>query len=418
MKKIIAFVTLAAVFLALPLLIACGPTPPTPPKPPAEVKTLKIGCTLPFNNSMGIDTKKALEGIIIPQLNEAGGITVKGQKYNLDVVIYDDKYTADGGRAAVERLVNEDKVKFIVCQVGSAPIIAGLPVTEPAKVIVICGGASDKIIAPTNLYTYGTATWRTNLSPLFPLLKKAFPNAQTMVNLSPDDETGKALAAAHTKLATAMGIKVLDSIFYPRETQDFAPFATKVMSLKPDIMDYPGTLTGTQFGLQFKGLYEAGFKGAHISPMPPNWVEVLAVTPKESMEGLVSILPATEVDNPSPIAKKFKADWISKYGDWSTASLIWTSALYAFVEAVKKADSVDSEAVAKVLSTTGLSWECPNGKYMLVKRPDLKSDRFCDVCASLDFSIYKNGKVTYLGTVSAEESLQANQTALGGGQWK
>jgi branched-chain amino acid transport system substrate-binding protein len=366
---------------------------------------------------MGIDTKKALEGIIIPQLNAAGGITVKGQKYNLEVVIYDDKYTADGGRAAIERLVNEDKVNFIVCQIGSAPIVAGLTVTEPAKVLVFCGGASDKIIAPQNKYTYGTATWRTNLAPLFPLLRTAFPDAKTMVNLSPDDETGKALARDHTKLATALGIQVLDSIFYPRDTQDFSPFATKIMSLKPQIMDYPGTLTGTQFGLQFKALYEAGFKGAHISPMPPNWVEVLAVTPKESMEGLVSILPATEVDNPSPMAKKFKADWKAKYGDWSTASLIWINAFYAFVEAIKKADSLDPQVVADVLSTKGLDWESPNGKAMLVKRPDLKADRFCDICAQLDFSIYKSGEIKYLGTVSAEESLKANQTAFGG-QWK
>jgi len=417
MKKIIAFVTLAAVFLALPLLIACGPTPPTPPKPPAEVKTLKIGCTLPLNNSLGLDTKKALE-MIVPALNQAGGLSVKGQRYDLDFVIYDDKYAADIGRAAVERLVNEDKVKFIVCQVGSAPIVAGLTVTEPAKVLVFCGGASDKIINPQNKYAFGTATWRTNLPPLFPLLQKAFPNAKTMVNLSPDDETGKALARDHTKVATALGINVLDSIFYPRDTQDFAPFATKIMSLKPDIMDYPGTLAGTQFGLQFKALYEAGFKGAHISPMPPNMVEVLAVTPKESMEGLISILPATEILNPSPIAKQYKADWTAKYGEWSTASLNWIPAFYAFIEAVKKADSLDPEVIANYASTKGVQWESPNGKAMLVKRPDYKNDRFCDTCASLDFSIYKNGKFEYLGTISAEESLKANQSAFGGGSWQ
>lgn len=416
MKNYIFTFIMVVIFTLLPLSIACSPAP-SQQTTAAEVKTLKIGCTLPFTNSLGIDTKKALEGIIIPAFNQAGGLTVKGQKYNIDLIIYDDKYTADGGRAAVERLVNEDKVKFIICQVGSAPIVAGLAVTEPAKVLVMCGGASDKIISPQNKYVYGTATWRTNLPPLFPLLTKAFPNAATMVNLSPDDETGKSLAAANTKVATALGIKVLDSVFYPRDTNDFAPFATKIMSLKPDIMDYPGAVAGTQFGLQFKALYEAGYKGAHISPMPPNLSEVLSVTPKESMEGLISILPSTEITNPSPMASQYKQAWIAKYGDWSVASLTWIPAFYAFVEAVKQTDSIDPEVVAAYLSSNGLQWESPNGKAMLVKRPDYNNTRFCDTCASLDFGIFKNGQYEYLGSISADDALKANQTAFGG-NWK
>jgi branched-chain amino acid transport system substrate-binding protein len=418
MRKIALFIVLAITMAASPLLVACNPAPTTPSTSPAstEVKTLKVGCTLPFTNSLGIDTKKALE-MIVPAFNQAGGLTVKGQKYNIDVIIYDDKYTADGGRAAVERLVNEDKVNFIICQVGSAPIVAGLAVTEPANVLVFCGGASGKIISPQNKYTYGTATWRTNLAPLFPLLKKNFPNAQTMVNLSPDDETGKALAADNAKAAASIGIKVLESIFYPRDTQDFAPFATKIMSLKPDIMDYPGAVAGTQFGLQFKALYEAGYKGVHISPMQPNLVEVLAVTPKESMENLISIMPATDITNPAEMAKKYKADWVAKYGEWSSASLNWIPAFYAFVEAINKVDSVDPSVVAAYLSANGLQWESPNGKGILVKRPDLNNNRFCDTCASLDFGLFKNGKYEYLGTITAEEALKANETAFGG-SWK
>jgi len=415
MKRAV-FLCIAMILIAMPLLAACSA--PAAPKPaaPQEIKTIKVGCSLPFDNSLGIDTKKALD-MIVPAFNKAGGLTVKGQRYNIEMVMYDDKYTGDGGRAAVERLVNEDKVKYIVCQVGSAPILAGLVVTEPAKVLVMCGGAATPIVSAKNKYVYGTATWRTNLPPMFPLLRKAFPEAKTMVNLSPDDDTGKSLAKDHAKIATALGIQVLDNIFYPRSTNDFAPFATKIMSLKPDIMDYPGTLAGTQFGLQFKALYEAGFKGAHISPMPPSMGEVLAVTPKESLEGLISVLPCTEVPEPTAMAKEYKAAWIAKYGEWSTVSLTWIPAFYCFVEAVKKADSLDPEVICNYISTNGVEWESPNGKGMLVRRPDLGNDRFCDTVASLDFGIYRNGKYEYAGTVSAADALKANQDAFGG-KWK
>ena len=416
MKRRIAFITLAMVVMVLPLLISCSPAA-TPPAPPAEVKTLKIGASLPFTDSMGIDTKKALE-MIVPAFNQAGGLTVQGQKYNLDFVIYDDKYTADGGRAAVERLVNEDKVKFIVGQIGSAPIVAGLTVTEPAKVLVFCGGASDKIISPNNKYVFGTAVWRTNLPPLFPYLKQAFPNAKTIVNLSPDDETGKNLARDNSKVATAAGFTVLDSVYYPRPTQDFAPFATKVVSLNPDVVNFPGTAAGTPFGLQLKALYEAGYKGALVSPMPPNLPEVLSVAPKEALEGMVTIMPPTDVPSPTPMASQYQKDWTAKYGQWSVASLQWIPAFYAFVEAVKKADSLDPEAVATNISANGLSWESPNGKALLVKRPDYKNNRFCDTVSSLNFGKFANGKYVFLGSISAEDLAKANEAAFDGGSWK
>ena len=416
MKRTIFIFILLAITAASSIMVACSTTAPAQQPAAAEVKTIKMGCTLPFDNSLGMDTKKALE-MIIPEFNKNGGVTVQGVRYNIEPIIYDDKYTADGGRAAVERLVNEDKVKFIICQVGSAPIMAGLQVTEPAKVMVMCGGASSSIIDPKNKYVFGTATWRTNLAPLFPLLMKAFPNAKTMVNLSPDDETGKALARDNAKIATAMGIQVLDNIYYPRSTQDFAPFATKIVALKPDIMDYPGAVAGTQFGLQFKALYEAGFKGAHVSPMAPNPVEIFAVAPKESMEGLISVISAADIPNPTPLAQQYKDAWTAKYGQWSNASLNWIPAFYAFVEAIKKADSVDPEVITAYLSANGLSWQGPSGSAMLVKRPDLGNNRFCDTCASLDFGIFKNGNYEYLGTVSAEDALKANQDSFGG-TWK
>jgi hypothetical protein len=128
-------------------------------------------------------------------------------------------------------------------------------------------------------------------------------------------------------------------------------------------------------------------------------------------------MPATDITNPAEMAKKYKADWVAKYGEWSSASLNWIPAFYAFVEAINKVDSVDPSVVAAYLSANGLQWESPNGKGILVKRPDLNNNRFCDTCASLDFGLFKNGKYEYLGTITAEEALKANETAFGG-SWK
>ena len=88
-------------------------------------KTLKIGCTLPLGVGLGIEAKKCLD-LIIPDFNSKGGLVVGGERYNIEMIIYDDGYKPDKGRAAVERLIYQDKVKFIVGQLASPAIVAGL----------------------------------------------------------------------------------------------------------------------------------------------------------------------------------------------------------------------------------------------------------------------------------------------------
>lgn len=262
-------------------------------------KVLKIGCTLPLNLGMGVETKKMLE-VIVPKYNEAGGLTVKGERYQIDLIIYDDKYTAESGRAAVERLIYQDKVKFIIAQIGSNPIVAGLGITEAEKVLVMAGGASPKIVQPNNQFTFGTSTTRTSIPPLWMMAKKVFPQAKSAVFISPDDETGKARATEETQVAEAHGVKVLKVLYYPRDTVDFSTIAAKALSFKPDLVSYPGAVAGTQFGLQLKAMHSAGFRGGQISAIPPQMEEIKAVASNEAMEGLLCKMSETDLPSPSP----------------------------------------------------------------------------------------------------------------------
>lgn len=108
---------------------------------------------------------------------------------------------------------------------------------------------------------------------------------------------------------------------------------------------------------------------------------------------------------------------MKKYGKWSEASLTWIPAWYAFIQAVKKADSLDPEAVAQLLATKGLEWEVPNGKAMLVKRPDLKNNRFCDTCSEAAYGRIKNGKLAYLERLSLAEVISSCEKVFGG-KWQ
>ena len=381
------------------------------------VKTLKIGTVLPLNFGLGVDTKKALE-MQIGQFNDAGGITIKGQNYKVELIVYDDKWTAEAGRAALERLVYQDKVQYLICIIASPTMASGLNMVEENKILNLFSGTSLRAMNPKLRYTFGTSTTRTSLMPLWSVVKKVFPNAKTTVFISPNDEGGKARAAEEKQVAEANGVKVLDTLFHPRDAVDFTALAVKAKSLNPDIMDYPGGDSGTQFGLELKAVYAAGFRGnAHIAAIAPKLDEVMQVAPVEALEGLLCNVKPTELPNTPPIAKKFKEDFTKAYGKWSEAAFPWIPAWPALLEAFKKADSVDPTTVADYLASKGLFWDRVDGPARMVRRPDLGNTKYCDSVSEGQYGQVKKGKIVYVATVSRDEAVAACEKVFGPG-WK
>jgi ABC-type branched-subunit amino acid transport system substrate-binding protein len=206
-------------------------------------------------------------------------------------------------------------------------------------------------------------------------------------------------------------------LHYPRDTVDFSSIAAKAKSFNSDLIDYPGAVAGTQFALQLKAMYGAGFRGGHVSAITPQMDEITAVASNEALEGLLCTMQGTEVPSPSPLAREVKQDYMKKYGKWSEASLTWIPAWYAFIQAIKKADSLDPVVVANLIATKGLEWEIPNGKAMLVKRPDLENNKYCDTCSELAYAQIKSGKLAYIGRTSLDETVSACEKVFGG-KWR
>src|SRR5262245_7068321 len=78
---------------------------------PAQAQeTLKIGGVGPLSGggtAWGLAAQRGIE-IAIEEINAGGGVKVEGKSYKLQLVMYDDQYTGAGGKAAAERLVNQD----------------------------------------------------------------------------------------------------------------------------------------------------------------------------------------------------------------------------------------------------------------------------------------------------------------------
>ena len=118
--------------------------------------TLTLGALVTLSGAgaaWGQGMKNAAE-IAADQVNQAGGLDVGGRKYQVKVVAYDDKYQANEAVTVANRLVFEDKVKYIIGPVGSAPVLAIQPITEKNKVILMTLGFTSKALAADKPYTF------------------------------------------------------------------------------------------------------------------------------------------------------------------------------------------------------------------------------------------------------------------------
>lgn len=359
--------------------------------------TMVVGCTLPLEQALGIETKKTFE-VIVDDFNKSGGLTLKGKKYYIKLIIYDDKYTSEGGRAAVERLVYSDKVTVLLNQLGSGPTVAGLSITEPENLMVWAGPASDKFLIDKK-YTYRIHHYLIKDVAALNYLKSIYPNIKTVVTLGRDDLTGRAMTKSAVESSEIMGLKVIESVYHPAEEREFSAVATKVRSLNPDLLIHAGNVPGTQYGLIKKALYQNGFKGIQYGSLAPKMDECLAASSLEVMEGLYCEFPdPTEAEKPTPEAMKVRKLYQAKYGNWDETGSKWVSPWYAWLEAVKKANSMDPKDIQKAVS--GMVISCPMGMLKIIKRPDIGLDRYGDAVHDWNAGQIKGGKAIFIKKIS------------------
>jgi len=377
-------------------------------------EVIHLGATVPFSWRMGINLKNILE-MNADLVNKSGGLTVGGKTYLIKYHIYDDKYNADAGRAAHERLISEDKVKFIIGTIPSAVILASLGITEPNKIPVFSNAASQKLLSPDIKYFAHTYMTRVG-DVLNRMLLEVRPDIKKVVLCSYDNEVGHSVIPPMEKAYKTFNANPLASLFYKPGESDFSRIATRVVSLKPDLFDSDGS-TGAENIQLFKALRDAGYKGSMIADFfsQPEIDDLVAKIGKEAAEGIyVSIndftLPA--VKNKPPGAMEFRKNYEAYYGKWETDALHWMDCWYAWLTAVKKANSIDPDKVMAVIRQ-GIEVSSPNGGGKFLTRPDLGNKEYCDYAQPLRLGIVKDGKITLVTEKGADYSIDTLEQVTG-----
>jgi len=356
-------------------------------------KILKIGYVGNLGGGPGLDALRDHQ-VIFDNVNKAGGLKVGNDTYFLQLVFYDSSNMQATAVSAINRLIFEDKVKYII----SDPFFGEgwLPVTEANKVFVVMASYTQFEISPQ--FNYVAVPFPNNAWGIASMgwYAKNFPDAANhLVQLSPDNQMGHAQSdfqAAKWKIFGATPTWV----FYPPSTQDFSADATKVMQLNPQTFS-PGSGDPNIDGLLIKAVRQAGFTGAVFSGggVP---VELLALSAGwPAMEGYIChAWPNMYTPPKTNEAAEFISQWEAKFGKWEGQDGFTCYSLCLFA-GMQQAGTIDVEAVKKTIQS-GMEFNGPGGHYKMITRPDMGiADRTIDSIADGSMMKVVNGKAQQVG---------------------
>jgi branched-chain amino acid transport system substrate-binding protein len=362
--------------------------------------TLKIGVIATYKSPIGLEFINSLK-VLVDMDNQNGGITIGGNKYNIQTIIYDSDDNQGTAVAAANKLIYEDKVKYILAD-QNAYVDAWLATSEANKVLVSGTPSSNPILSPKYHYCFLTGFQNAGIVEMTGFLAKQYPDKKNFLCAYPDEQTGHASAAVLAKVLTPLGMNVTN-LFYPMSQQDLSAVGTKVRVTNPDYFWPMGG--GMSDVMCIKAARQAGWTGTLIIAACASMAMLSSFIPAEMLEGYYGGAWPTEFDPAlTDKAIAFKAAYTAKYGKWDGPEIQDTGCWTALETAFIKADSLDTDKLAEVLSN-GLRYEGPTGPSQMVARPDQGNTRTVDSVGGYNVKTVVGGKIKLVGTYPLDDAV-------------
>lgn len=218
--------------VALATLMACG-------SDREDDRVIRIGIAVSETGRFAEEGGRTRRGYLLWEdwVNEEyGGIKVGAERYRAELIIYDDQSDPDITAELVERLIDEDKVDFMLGPFGSTLTQSAIEVAEERGVIMVEGtGASETLFQQSyqNLFAVLTPAGDYSQSALKAL---ADLGAESVVIAGADEIFPISVAEGARRWAQEYGLEVLgDAGTYPRGVTDVRDILQAFKDLSPDV---------------------------------------------------------------------------------------------------------------------------------------------------------------------------------------
>jgi branched-chain amino acid transport system substrate-binding protein len=204
------------------------------------LKKIAIGGSIPLSGRAAETGLNVNNGYLtaVKYLNEVlGGVEIGGEKYLLDLKMFDDASDPARATTLIQRLIDEG-VDFFLGSFGSNIVLPTAAICERAgKPMVQTGGGSDQIFNQGYKYIFGMfprASMQFLSTALF--YKSLKPLPKTVSVIVTNDAFSKTAAQGVVKDCKAQGFEILDQYQLPEQVTDVSSVLASVRAKKPDIL--------------------------------------------------------------------------------------------------------------------------------------------------------------------------------------
>jgi branched-chain amino acid transport system substrate-binding protein len=291
----------------------------------------------------------------VADVNKAGGINVGGSKRRIEVVEYDDRSQPEEAVRAVERLIGQDKVDFLLPPWGTGMNMAVAPAFKKGDFPMVAPSfISDRMPELVkrwdNIFSllYTASAYADGIVAVLAYQRQLgrIGNKVAMVNVT--DQFGLELAAAAKRALKSANFDLVVTNSYPISTQDLTPIIADAQRSNPDAFlafSYPPDTLGLTEAARVRGFNPKIFYAGVGTALP-----VFAGKFGGNTEGVMG------PGGWNPDSEALKA-YVERYRGMNKnppeqwVGAVCYSGLQALQQAIEKVGSLERVAVTKALAT-------------------------------------------------------------------
>jgi branched-chain amino acid transport system substrate-binding protein len=236
---------------------------------------IKIGLGMALTGGLSANGKPALMAIQIwkDDVNKKGGLLGRP----VELISYDDQTNPATVPGIYSKLLDVDKVNFVVSGYGTNLIAPLMPIAMERKLTImgILGLANNEKYKYPNYFQIQPsgpdpeANWATGF---FEIAARQNPKPQTIALVGADAEYPRHAIAGARELVKKFGFKTVYDKSYPPSTVDYTPIVRAIKAVNPDVVyvaSYPPDSVGMvraahEIGLQPK-IFGGGMVGLQFT---------------------------------------------------------------------------------------------------------------------------------------------------------
>jgi len=405
MKKRI-YCVVVFVLMAVLVIVAGSPDPTLAQTPkskavPASPAEIRVGLNVALSGPAapwGI-TYSRTTGAQVEEINKEGGLLVGGKRYKIKTFEYDSKRDPATSVENAKKLIFTDKVIAIMHQ-GGVTVSPTLPILSENKIVSMDISVGPYILRWPYNFVIIPAGRLISMNAFRTFVK--LWGIKKVAEINPDNDSGYTTEVDDRWAVKQLGVQMINHQFFPDDTTDFYPILTKTIAANPDMIVI-GLGSPGHVPIILKQARELGWKGP--MGMTQGAVGAPATVVKMAGEAAEGFVYTTPCHADRKFFSKEENEWmdycLKRWGEPFIAdTFLGYKQFNLWAQAVKKANSLDPDKIAKVLETSDFAVQ--GWKINFAATPDTYMGRARSLAAPLPISTIKEGKTAVLELMMPE----------------